>query len=597
MFQQSVQQSKVIVKGTMAKFQGVLTLFQAVLAQVANEPLPDWEQLGQEAEVARRRQQPWGKVTWKQQSILWFRWSVGKGDNYDVWEIPGGLSLYRHPNWIQRIAQAISDFFATMLFAPIYALKNWLESISLQLASQLGWLFLILSIPLAIIAFLLDIVFLFLKFLILVPMLFFAPSFFLMRLLALPFQLVGAFFWRLIWALFLPWFVKTLTAVTAQTLKLFPWLKGIVLGILRMGQPRYPVLIPKETVSQVLIVEKGWFRKRKYLVIVEGEPLKQFGIFAGLISWVKHRLPFYWERSVHMVGMPRKGADELIQSICAVLEKSQSNLKTQVRPPSAFQWQNEQAYQSYLQGNLALKAVRGARSKDERIQYYHQAARAYEKAIELEPDHEDSRLYAVLGHCCYEIARATPPLQQQDWLFKAKITLNRALELNATHHNLGEDLLHQVRKYAGIVESRLEPTAQVRPPSVSQWQSEQAHKFHLQGNSALKAARGGSSKDERIRYYHQAAPAYEKAIGLAPNYEESRLYVTLGHCCYEIARATPPLQQKDWLFKAKIALNHALELNAVHPELDEVLLLQAQKFLLITENGYGDKHGERRPIT
>jgi len=295
------------------------------LQRLLDRPVPDWLLLARSAEEARE-QQPLGTVAWAEKRILRSKRALVKGRNYDIWQIPDGLCLYPHPGLIQRLLGWLFNLLAKM-FQPYYLIKRKLESLVRQLALRLGVFFGILGLPLALLGFLGDTTYLIVAFLRSIPSLLLSPTRLLTTLAALPFQLLTIFLARLFWALLLPWIARPLESmVTAQddlrrTLGRFPWLRGVLLGFLRLNRPAYPALIHKDSVSQVLIAKRrGLLRTNTFLVIVEGEPLKP-GIRAWIASLIKHIvLPFYWERSVHMIGIPRADQDGLLEHISSALD-------------------------------------------------------------------------------------------------------------------------------------------------------------------------------------------------------------------------------------------------------------------------------------
>ncbi len=97
----------------------------------------------------------------------------------------------------------------------------------------------------------------------------------------------------------------------------------MILGFLRRERPDYPVLIPASGVTQVAsATRRGLFKTRDYLVVVEGAPLRR-----GLGAWMSLKLkqiilPFYWERSVHVLHVPSAVRDPLTQAVSTALGKA-----------------------------------------------------------------------------------------------------------------------------------------------------------------------------------------------------------------------------------------------------------------------------------
>jgi hypothetical protein len=303
---------------------------RAQMEKLLNTTLPDWRKLAESAEAVSQRQEPFGTVEWMEKAMLRSRRGLARGSDYDIWQFEGGLALYVYPGLIQRLFQWLFNLMSKMI-APYYRLKVKIEDSLRQLAARLGVFFSIFGLPLALLGFLGDIAYLVVNFIRSIPSLLLSPLRLLATIATLPFQLMMAFLSRLFWALLLPWIAKVLESTKEyleKLLKRFPWLRGVLLGFLRRDRPPYPVLIPKQSVNQVLIAKrKGLFGTRTFLVIVEGDPLK-IGFTSWIASLIKHTiLPFYWERSIHMLCIPGNEQDHLIRTVRAALEKSPQDWK------------------------------------------------------------------------------------------------------------------------------------------------------------------------------------------------------------------------------------------------------------------------------
>ena len=97
------------------------------------------------------------------------------------------------------------------------------------------------------------------------------------------------------------------TETLLNLLKRMPWLRCMILGFFRSERPEDPVIIPAQTVSQLLTAQRsGIFSRGDYLIIVEGEKMVS-GFAKRLWSWFRMFIfPFYWERTVHIICLPRE---------------------------------------------------------------------------------------------------------------------------------------------------------------------------------------------------------------------------------------------------------------------------------------------------
>ena len=229
-----------------------------------------------------------------------------------MWSAIGVIGLYRHPGWLDRLLGRMVAGLAR-IFAPLLNLRRRFDKFLAALSARMGAAFFFLSLPLAFLGFIADTLGLFGNLLCNLPALLLSPIRLIREIIAIPFRLLAAMLSRLICTLVLVW----LGPLLADNLKIeallrrYPWLRGVILGFLRNDRPAAPKLIPTAGVSQVLRVRRrGLTGTREYVVVVEGRPLAK-----GLGAWLGLRikeivLPFYWERTVHMLCLPKKASEE-----------------------------------------------------------------------------------------------------------------------------------------------------------------------------------------------------------------------------------------------------------------------------------------------
>ena len=303
----------------------------AAIERLLRTALPDWHALLAAAERNRQREVPLGVVAWAERASLRSARGLRKGDDHDIWAIERGFCLYRHPGLLDRL---FGWLFALLdrLLAPLLHLRERLDAYLVHLAARLGSLFAIISVPLALLGFLADALALFVGLLRALPSLLLSPFALIREILAIPFGLAAALVSRLVRTLLLAWLGRSLETLSGieKLLRRYPWLRGVILGFLRSERPEYPVLIPAASMSQILRTSRwGVFGTKEYLVVVEGDPVPK-GI--GVWFWLKIKqmvLPFYWERTVHMLCISNAGGEPLVRAVCATAGKPVTEWKKQ----------------------------------------------------------------------------------------------------------------------------------------------------------------------------------------------------------------------------------------------------------------------------
>jgi hypothetical protein len=140
-----------------------------------------------------------------------------------------------------------------------------------------------------------------------------------------------------IWAFLLPQVAKIMAGLTQgkiesikNLLKRKPWMRYMILGFFRRERPDDSVIIPEETVSQLLITKGGGILGRgEYLIVVEGEKMTR-GFMNRFRSWFRMLVfPFYWERTVHILRLPRdaNAKQTIIDTVSSILKKQAENWK------------------------------------------------------------------------------------------------------------------------------------------------------------------------------------------------------------------------------------------------------------------------------
>lgn len=279
--------------------------------------LPDWQALLAAANQASSSTPPMAILDWAEASTLRSNRSVRQGDNCDLWLAEGVFCLSRHPGLADRLFGWLFRLLA-QLFAPVLHLRQRFDAFLVHLSARLGAAFAIFGIPLALIGFVVDAAGLVMALLRAVPGLLFSPLALVQEIVALPFRLVTALLSRFLRTFLLAWLGPWLnsSAGIETLLQRHPWLRGVILGFLRSDRPPHPVLIPLTNLSQVMHVTRvGLTGKKHYVVLVEGDP-----IVKGLRAWLSLRvkelvLPFYWERTVHMLCLSTADREEQLRTI------------------------------------------------------------------------------------------------------------------------------------------------------------------------------------------------------------------------------------------------------------------------------------------
>lgn len=288
---------------------------------------PDWPALLAAAGRARQAAAPMTTLAWSQASTLRSKRGLRKGDDFDAWPVNGALCLYRHPDLLAHLLGWLYGHVAR-LFAPIRNLRARFDLFLVNLAARLGPLFAIVGIPFALVGFVADAIALAMALLGALPALLLSPLALIREIVSFPFQLAMGLLARLLRTFVLAWLGSWLesSAKIEALLRRYPWLRGVIIGFLRRDRPAYPVLIPSSSVSQAYQVRRvGLTGKRTYVVVVEGDPIAA-GIGNWLVSRVKELvLPFYWERTVHILCLPKEETDNTLRAIGVAIGRPIAN--------------------------------------------------------------------------------------------------------------------------------------------------------------------------------------------------------------------------------------------------------------------------------
>ena len=286
-----------------------LEMFQELLGT----QLPDWKELRNEADKIINVNGSEGVYPHLSSELSIAQKHLKKGIKHDIFGQDGFIVIQPHPSPLEKLLLMIASLFSVFL-KPWYALRDAAANFIQIMAEKLGGIFVVLAVPVALIAFLGDIVTMLLEFIVSIPGLILSPLTFIRSFFGLFFQFVAKLFARVVWAFLLPVIGKLIAWLKSESktdlqalLKKRPWLRSLILGFLRCERATKPyTIIPGETVSQVLISKKGGvFNRGEYLIIVEGEKLER-GLIKRIKSWFKMMvLPFYWERTVHIIHLPK----------------------------------------------------------------------------------------------------------------------------------------------------------------------------------------------------------------------------------------------------------------------------------------------------
>ena len=303
------------------------------LEELLGATLPDWAALKTKASETTDIKEPAGCVKWMESSLTIDKRHLKKGIKHDLWQDENILVLKAQPIIFEKVLGMIASLFSVILI-PWYSLKDRIESLVRGMAEKLGSLFSIFALPIALIAFLGDIVTMGLEFLFSIPRLILSPFTLVRSFFALILQFFAKLIARLIWAFLLPVIGRILSGLKpgkAESLRKLlrrrPWVRYLILGFFRSERPMKEfVVIPAQTVSQVLVTQRGgMLNSGEYLIVVEGEKLVS-GFMKRFWSWFKMLiLPFYWERTVHFLCLP-KDAD----AKKSILDAVSSTLRRQI---------------------------------------------------------------------------------------------------------------------------------------------------------------------------------------------------------------------------------------------------------------------------
>lgn len=287
------------------------------LGRILNTYLPDWKSLEQQANKTIGNQKPFAKATWNETDS--FRTPV-KGIDHDIWQIEDGICLQTHPTLFERIIAMLMTL-VNILLAPLRAIQRKIEDMIFALADKFGQLGGILSIPFA---FLLMIIDFFRDYLTKVLRSITNPFLLIITIISFPLWLIKTIFSRLIETFMAPLLAKIFSQIQKSQQMLidflakYGWLRGVLLGMMRdNSRPDLPiVIIPKWAVSEVRLVNKWSLSgSKKFLIVVEGEKLKSGFMEYLTLKFKQIVLPYYWERTVHMLMVQKKEAEQIKSAI------------------------------------------------------------------------------------------------------------------------------------------------------------------------------------------------------------------------------------------------------------------------------------------
>ncbi len=308
---------------------------RGLLEDLLEARLPDWAALKSKANEVVAKTQPECCVPWIEDPLPIGKKHLRKGIKHDLWQSEKFLVLQAHPSIFEKIIASIASFLSIFLY-PWYAFKNALQKAVEKAAEKLGVIFSIFALPVALLAFLGDIITMALEFLVSIPRLVLSPLTLIKSFFSLILQFFARLLARIIWAFLLPVIGKILSGLKPgkvetlqKLLKRKPWVRYIILGFFRSERPTGPlIIIPTATVSQILLAKRGGvFNRGEYLILVEGEELDS-GLMNRIKSWFKITiLPFYWERTAHILCLPKdaNARKDVLDIVSSVFEQQVKN--------------------------------------------------------------------------------------------------------------------------------------------------------------------------------------------------------------------------------------------------------------------------------
>ncbi|MBI4658918.1 MAG: hypothetical protein HY735_08750 [Verrucomicrobia bacterium] len=290
------------------------------LGQLLNAFLPDWKSLERQAADATSQQKSIGINHWSERASLDTKRSLGKGMKCDVWVIPDGVCLHARPGILDQLFASVFGMLGRVL-APLLTLWKKVEERLQEIAVRLGALSILITLPFAIIGLVWDFFTVWLREIFSVAL---NPFALVVKLIGFPLWLLKTLVSRTLSSLLSAWSSKMIGSLDrlAAALAQRHWVRGILLGLLRRDRPFHPIMIHRDSVSQVIITTKrGLFGSSQYLIIVEGDSLEP-GLAVQIFGVIKRLFfPFYWERTVHVLALPTRQSDVIFQTIIGVLNK------------------------------------------------------------------------------------------------------------------------------------------------------------------------------------------------------------------------------------------------------------------------------------
>ena len=202
-------------------------------------------------------------------------------------------------------------------------------------------------------------------------------------------------------------------------------------------------------------------------------------------------------------------------------------------------------------------------TEDEKSSWFDRAIAAYEKSLQLRPDHA-ATLYN-LGNSLDNRGRASAEEEKSSWFDRAIAAYEKSLELRPDHAatltNLGISLANRGRASAQDEKSSWFDRAIAACEKSLELRPDHADTLTNLGNSLDNRGRA-SAEDEKSSWFDRAIAAYEKSLQLRPDHAAT-LY-NLGISLANRGRASAQDEKSSWFDRAIAAYEKSLQLRPDH---------------------------------
>lgn len=316
-----------------------------LIGRLLGNILPDWNSLSQQAKQVQGTP-PFKTALWAETEVLLTKNSLTKGQKYDFWEMPDGICLYKHPSFLEKLFGWLLPMIDVLFFPVRWVsafIENSMKALLERLFAKFNNLAFFLAAPLLFLASSIDAflrVFSVFFTAIIKAILSLSLWQFIRAIVVLIPNLILAFISRFIAMIFEPiisGIIERILRIQNYLVELFaryPILRAVLLGYFRQARPAYPVIIARGSVKQTYTTERWHLTgKKKYLVLVEGDAFEPS--FNSVIFYLvmNSLLPYYWERTIHMIALPDIGSEEFIDKINTSLAPQPISNEGHEEPP------------------------------------------------------------------------------------------------------------------------------------------------------------------------------------------------------------------------------------------------------------------------